>query len=410
MLVMRTFFWAFSGEAISKIAILATSLIAVRALSPVEFGLYLGLSATTLLAAAFWDAGVSVVMTRELAAKHLGIRRAVTQAAGIRVRIVPIWVATFVIGTYILVRHTDVSSAALAAFGVASLIIATNMIGFAVLRAQFRFKTAAASLALGRWATALSSLLALGASDALFVLALALVIGEALTLVALVVAVLYRARSTDAERASLQPSSSNLTLRAALPFAANSLLSLAYNRFDVLILALLSSSQELGLYAPASRIQDALYMITTTIAAIGLPFAAREWKRGAGVKATRALILQLMAIGLALSLPAAILIFVYAREVIVFVLGGEYAGADVATRIIVWSVPLSALTTVLIAALAGIDRAMDTTRVFIIAFAVSLVAHCSLDWWLGATGAAIATLSREPAALSLRSCSRGGLV
>jgi hypothetical protein len=56
MLVVRTFLWAFTGDAISKVAILATSLIAARALTPVEFGFYLGLSATTIIAAAFWDA------------------------------------------------------------------------------------------------------------------------------------------------------------------------------------------------------------------------------------------------------------------------------------------------------------------------------------------------------------------
>ena len=40
MLVVRTFLWAFTGDAISKVAILATSLIAARALTPVAFGLY----------------------------------------------------------------------------------------------------------------------------------------------------------------------------------------------------------------------------------------------------------------------------------------------------------------------------------------------------------------------------------
>jgi len=41
---------------ISKVAILAASLIAARALAPVESGFYLGLSATTIVAAAFCDA------------------------------------------------------------------------------------------------------------------------------------------------------------------------------------------------------------------------------------------------------------------------------------------------------------------------------------------------------------------
>src|SRR5215207_3768202 len=116
MLVVRTFLWAFTGDAISKVAILATSLIAARALTPVEFDLYLGLSATTIIAAAFWDARVGIVVTRELAAKHLTARQAITQTAALRVRTLPIWAVAFAAGATILARQTDVSVAAFAAY------------------------------------------------------------------------------------------------------------------------------------------------------------------------------------------------------------------------------------------------------------------------------------------------------
>jgi O-antigen/teichoic acid export membrane protein len=402
MLVVRTFLWAFTGDAISKVAILATSLIAARALTPVEFGLYLGLSATTIIATAFWDAGVGIVVTRELAAKHLTARQAITQTAALRVRTLPIWAVAFAGGAAILARQTDVSVAPLAAFGAASLTIGTQGLVFPLLHASLRFKEAAASLALGRWVTALVSLVALplvGVNDALFILALALFAGEAVTVVAASSAVVLRRRSADWDLAGTSAPSSKVTLRKALPFAANSVLNLAYNRFDVVILAALSSPFQLALYAPASRLQDALYLIPGTIAAIGLPLVARGWEGGAGLKATRTLLTRLMALGMALSLPTAIFVFVYAEDVLTLVLGDEYGGAARATRILIWSLPFACLTATLIVALAGTDRAMDTTRVFVVAFGVALTLHLSLDWWWGATGAAVASFAREPAAL-----------
>jgi hypothetical protein len=65
-------------------------------------------------------------VTREPAAKHLTARQAITQTAALRVRTLPIWAAAFAAGATILARQTDVSVAALAAFGAASLTIGTH--------------------------------------------------------------------------------------------------------------------------------------------------------------------------------------------------------------------------------------------------------------------------------------------
>jgi O-antigen/teichoic acid export membrane protein len=237
----------------------------------------------------------------------------------------------------------------------------------------------------------------LGARDALFVLAFALLIGEVITLVASITALVVGPRGVARSEAGHR-SSSRLSFRAAAPFAANSVLNLAFNRFDVVLLAALTSADQLARYAPASRIQDAFYLIPVALSTIALPLVSREWHRS-GTRAIRALVAQLIVLGLALALPAAIVVFVYAPEVISFVLGDDYSGAVRPTRILIWSLPFSAVTSVLLAALAGTNRATDTTRVFVVAFVVATAMHLSLDWWWGATGAAVASLSRDPAAL-----------
>jgi len=404
LLVARRFAWVFTGESISKIAVLATSLIAVRALAPVEFGIYLGLVATTIIAAALWDLGVSTVLTRELAAERLTTRQAVVRAAELRVRSLPVWVGTFALGSAILGSAADVPPATYAVFGATSVVIACHTIALSVLRARLRFKTAALVLAVGRWGTAAVSLLALPTPalvDPFLMLAIALLAGEVITLVSAIAAsALQNLRSAGDTGSTDGARASRITLRASLPFAANSVLNLVYNRLDVVILAALSSPQQLALYAPATRIQDAFHLIPGAISVVGLPMIARSSGPGSDGRETRSLITQLMLIGVTLSLPVSVLGFVYAPAIIDFVLGPDYLGAVKATRILIWSLPLSALTAVLVAALAATGHALDTTRVFVVAFTVATLAHLSLDWWLGATGAAIASLSREPAALA----------
>jgi O-antigen/teichoic acid export membrane protein len=92
---------------------------------------------------------------------------------------------------------------------------------------------------------------------------------------------------------------------------------------------------------------------------------------------------------------------VFAPAILRIALGEGYVGAAGLVRILIWSVVLSALTAPLVAGLAGIGRAPDATKVFATAFVTVMIAHVSLDWWWGATGAAIATLSREPVVLGV---------
>jgi O-antigen/teichoic acid export membrane protein len=399
--VVRFFLWTLSGDAVSKGAVLVTNLIAVRALEPLEFGLYIGFSATAILAASLWDAGVAGLLTREFAAGRVSPREAAVQTARLRARTAAIGLLAFAVGSAVLVRSGGVSAAAVFAFGAASVVFATHVIPRAMLHARLRFRAAAIALASGRWCTALLSLLALptvGFGRPLEVLAVAFVAGEALTLAVALASVLREA--TRVSPTSLQnPPSRTLTLRAALPFAANGILVQAYNRFDIVLLGALASVDQLGLYAPASRMQDALLLISAAIGTVAFPVISTAAGTLHGVKHVQELVNRFIFIALALSLPLTVIFFIYSQPVIYFIMGSEYEGAVSPTRILLWSLPFSAATSALLAGLAGTGHALDTTRVFMVAFAVAAVFHLSLDWWWGAMGAATASLLREPAAL-----------
>jgi O-antigen/teichoic acid export membrane protein len=400
-LLARFFFWAFSGDAASKAAVLVASLVAVRSLEPVDFGLYIGLSATAILSASLWDLGVSSLLTRELAAARVTPRQAALQTARLRLKTAGMWLLSFAIGSTILLRGGGVSVITILAFAGASIVFGTHMIPLAMLRARLHFRASAIALASGRWCTALLSLLALPGiafANPLDILSLSLFAGEVTTLGVALIAIVAAARRSSFTPSG-RPPSETLKLRAALPFAANGIINLAYNRFDVVVLGALASAQQLGFYAPASRMQDALAIISATIATVAFPLIAGAATGIDGMKEVRSLVRRFTVVGIALSFPTALVFFIYMEQVVHFVMGDEYAGTVAPAQVLVWSLPLSAVTTVFNAALAGTGRALDTTKVFFTAFVVAALLHLSLDWWWGAMGAAVASLAREPAAL-----------
>jgi O-antigen/teichoic acid export membrane protein len=410
-LLLESLFWLLSGDALAKLATLVTTLVAVRVLDPLEFGLYTGFSATALLAGSMWDLGVSSLLTRELASDRLR-GSVIARLLVLRARTFPLWLLVFVLGSFVFIRSRNVPAVALVAFAAASVAIATSTLPLAMLRARLRFRAAAASLAAGRWCTVVITLLALpkiGLGGGLTTLAAAVFAGE-LTILVIAGALAARIRNPDVGRRDA--GDNRLNLRSALPFAANGLLSVAYNRFDVVILAALASTLQVSRYAPATRLQDALYLFSATAAAVALPLTARVWDRADGRNEVRRLLRRLTLLGLGIAVPLATIIFAYAEPIIRLVLGSDYVGAVTSTRILIWFLPFSAVSAPLLAGLGGCGRAVDGTKVYGVAFAIALVLHLSLDWWMGASGAAIASFVREPAALlvAVLYARRAGLV
>ena len=68
--VGRSLRWSASTDLASKCAVLVTSLVAVRSLQPSSFGVFVGMSATTVMAAALWDFGLSALVTVDTQYRH----------------------------------------------------------------------------------------------------------------------------------------------------------------------------------------------------------------------------------------------------------------------------------------------------------------------------------------------------
>lgn len=386
-----------SSDLLARVAVLVTSLVAARTLSPSLFGEFLAWLATAVMASVFWDAGVSVLVQREVASGRIHVRSALTQGLYLRVLALPVWAAAFALGAFVAAGAFGFEAPTVVLFACGSLAAGLRVLPTAILRARFRFLAAGATLATGRWVTAALSPLAFALSDELerfHLIAAASVVGE---LLALIGAAIIVARMRVPESAPDGPAAEAISLRGSLPFGANAVMTQAYNRLDILLVATLTTVPQLAAYAPASRIQDALYLFPAALGAVGLSVLARARSQPGGVETMRRLVGMLLVGGLAIVIPLSAAVALFAPTVVRIALGSDYMESIVAVQILTWSIVAAAVVAPMLAALAAADRAVDTTKVYGATLVTAIVLHLSLDWWAGATGAAVASLGRDVA-------------
>jgi O-antigen/teichoic acid export membrane protein len=381
------------GELATKAAVLATVVAAARILDPSTFAVYSGLLAVALLAAAFWDAGISTVVTT-VASRHAPAGAIFRRVLVARLTTLPVLLAGIGLGFLVFGSKSEVTLTTVLAVSICSLAAATSMPLHAILRGRLQFGRSAVAAAAGRGLTAsltMGVLLVEPVADRLSALLLAQAAGELTTLA---ISALFVSRVTGA-LVDRRIDAQDIGLRRSLPFAANSVLNVAYNRLDIIIVATLTSTAQLAAYSPASRLQDALYLLPTALAAIALPYLSRAFASPGGVEASRVVVQRLWRTGLLLALPAAGLLMLGMPAVIGVLLGPEYEPSVPAARILSLSMIIAVIGGPILALLIAAGRGPATTRAFVAAFGASFALHLSLDWWLGSVGAAIASVSRD---------------
>ncbi|MEX0631019.1 MAG: oligosaccharide flippase family protein [Chloroflexota bacterium] len=383
-----------SGDLASKLAVVVVSIMAARALAPEVFATYLGLLAAAHVGAAVWDAGVSTLVTVERSRSRAPLSVLAERVVRARLLAFPAWVGAFALASLALGVATRPTAGNIASFAFVSLAISLQQPVLAAVRADLRFSQASAALFVGRWLTVVifGGALALGLSDGdVELLGFSHLVGEAMVIVGAIV--VMRRGSRDGAGAMWDGRS--IGLRNALPYAANSLINIAYNRLDILVVAVLVPASQLAAYAPASRVQDALYLVPSAIAAVALPYLSRHGPHGdAGSWHTMR---RLWSIGLLIAIPSTVLLTLFMPNVLAFLLGSEYSSAALPSRILAWSMPLAAIGAPLLAYMISRGRGAQTTIAFASAGIVSLALHLILDPRFGALGAATASLVRDVA-------------
>jgi O-antigen/teichoic acid export membrane protein len=388
--------WNVAGDLASRGAFLGTIALAASMLNPEAFGRWTALYALALFAAAIWDLGSSPLLTREIAVRRTGVVPGIRRALLQRLALIPVTVAV----TVGLIAVADLRSAASSsALILAGLILAitTQNILLASLRGLLMVRASATALTIGRlvgFATAVVIAMTT-VSPSLQALLGVLLVGETVT----VAVAAGRIRRVDQ---TTLPNTSSLTVRAGLPFSVTSLMNIAYNRLDVVIVAAIGNVHTLAAYAPATRIQDALSVLPFAALGVLFPVFATYFAEGEGGReATQALWKRAVAIGLPASLTISFLGFALFPTLIDKLLP-SYAIANDSIKIIVWSLPLQALNYTLMALVNARNRAELVSVAVAVAFGSALVLNLLLIPIAGAEGAALAAVLRDaPAAVVL---------
>ena len=388
------------GDLLAKAAVLLASVVAARLLDPAAFATYVALLAVAVLAGAVWDMGISTLVTTN-AARGAPRSPLLARVAVVRLRVLPVWIAAFAVGLIVIWRISPLDATSVALVAAASITASVSIPILAWLRGRMQFGRAALATLIGRWTTTCLVLLLLADGDrgwTITALLAANVVGE-VTVLCAALGLLMTERKTEPSDQAWDPGS--ISVRNALPFAANTVLAIVYNRLDVILVAFLTTSSQLAAYAPASRFQDALYLLPASLSAVCLPHLARLMRPHSGLGEARAFVSRVWMIGLLLAVPAAIALILAMPNIIETLLGVAYLPSVMPSRILTLSIVVATIGAPVLALLVAAGRGAATTKAFAAAFGVSLTLHFALDWWLGATGAAIASLARDAANLAV---------
>jgi O-antigen/teichoic acid export membrane protein len=188
-----------------------------------------------------------------------------------------------------------------------------------------------------------------------------------------------------------EPVAPRTLLRDALPFAASALLVQLYTTMDATFLGYLKDAAAVGQYSAGSRINGFLVGLGGLFAATLLPRLASAPDRrtadeelGGGIAAAWTVLLPVAAGGL-----------VTADALLDLLYGAEYAAGGGSFALLLWGVPVSAISGLLWHALAARSGSRVPVRAVALGLLANGVLNLALIPWLGGPGAAAATVGAE---------------
>lgn len=388
--------WSLCLQVISRGSVLVTMLFAARLLEVKDFGFFVSLQAIGLLSAGLWDLGYSAMITRDLAAKEEQLAVLIRSGLRARLRILPGWLLVFAVGcTAVGVRSGELLLVA-AIIGAASLATGLSTLLNAGLQGSLRFGMSALTMSSGRLITA-SAALTIGLLHPpapMIAFAFAYLLGELSTLVTLLIVLKSSIRlASHSSRSNSNQGESDI-LRA-LPYALNSFFTMVYNRMDVVLVTFFAGGFQAGIYAPASRIQDALTLMPVAASAAVMPLASARYGSRDNSVPVRRIGLAALVLSLGLTVPAIGAAFVFADPVIPAMLGSGYEGSIGTARVIIWSVAFIALAQPWFALVVAAGGARQLNLAYGIGLVVAIVGHAVFDPQFGAVGAAWVAVIRD---------------
>ncbi|HKP22117.1 MAG TPA: oligosaccharide flippase family protein [Thermoleophilaceae bacterium] len=260
-----------AGYAVGVVLTVVSAAILFRHLGVVDSGRYVTVLALSSLVAGMTEFGLTTVGIRELAVRdQAGQRILLANLLGLRLAVTLVGAAAAVV--FALIAGYDgemVVGVALAGIALAGIAIQTTLGISLMVRLRLGWMTALELIRQAVLVAGIVVLVLLGAGIVPFVAAQipAVLVALALTIVLVRGSVPLRPAFDAAEWGAL--------LRTILPFAAATILAAVYFRASLLVLELVSTPREVGLFSAPFRITEVLLAVPNLLVGAAFPIFSR---------------------------------------------------------------------------------------------------------------------------------------
>jgi O-antigen/teichoic acid export membrane protein len=382
----------FVGFGLVNVLGVVSALILLRYLGVVDFGRYGTVLALIAIASGLADAGMTVVGSRELALRSPGEERhrLVAMMVGLRLALAVAFVAV-AMGVGLAAGYDDVMLAGVALAGLGAILLAAQVTIALPLGVELRNARVTVSEVV-KQVILVAGIAICAALDATLVWFFAVQVAVGLGSLA-VLPLLVGREAVVAPRWDVEEM--KRFGRKALPVAGALVLTIAYVRLLVVLCSVLTSEYETGLFVTSARIVEMLGGLALLISGVVLPVAsvaARDDRGRLGYVLARTTEVSLM-----LGVLSA-LVFVFAAEPVVVLLGGEeFRDAGRVLQLQAPAVVTIFLVQAWAAFLVADDHLRDLFRCVAVGLAALLVAGVVLIPIADAEGAAIAAVVADVA-------------
>lgn len=379
-----------AGYGVGLIATAGASVVLLRDLTVASFGRYVVVAALLAIVTALSDAGLTVIGQRAyVRAADEAERRAVMRSLlGLRIALTPL-LALGAVGFSVLAGYTGAQIAA-AAIGSGALVLTNAGLTLALplgVRMQLGLGTV---VDLARQTVLMAGLAGLAAGGAGFT---TLFLAYVASGVATVAAAFLVSAPGDRVLPAFDAARWRALAREALPVALGTAINVVYLRLLVILMSLLSTPRQTGLYGASYRVVEIFIAIPQLLAGGVFPLLAHAGRED---EARLSYMLQRVAeTSLLVGAGVAVGLSLGAGPILRILGGAHYAGSGTILSLQAFSLLGSFLTQVWVLALIAIDRQRAMAQVNAAGAVVVAVLGFSLIPVADAKGAAIASIAGE---------------
>jgi O-antigen/teichoic acid export membrane protein len=317
-----------AGSGVNLLLASTTAILLLRYLGVEDFGRYITVMALIGIVSGVTDAGLTAVGARELALHSPGEqrRRLLANLVAIRLTITPLGVIGATVFALIAgYDETMVYGTILAGIGIVLVNAQATIMGSLLVELRIGALTGLEVLRQLLSVVGIAALVAAGASLLPF---FSVQVGVGATLLLLTPFIFGRRFVSVSD---VEVTTARRLLRDTLPMAVGLAMGMIYFRALIIMMSLIATAVETGLFATSFRIFEVLVGIPTLVLTVALPLLAQAGRDNA--ERLRHGLSRMTQLALALAVGLVLLIAVVAEPMIELIGGDEYADAAPVLRI-----------------------------------------------------------------------------